>query len=161
MISDQRFRRPIIGIGIRVARSSRCSCPRSPTEEGRKFTNLFGVANRIRAEAELRSWIAKERCIVGPALLKRPGLRISVSQRPSCFVISVRLKVLNRVGCRGIGVRFAIDADAGECSAMKVLRREIWPKISAVTKNRSVFHQPVSEKDSLAGHDRSEERRVG
>ena len=36
---------------------------------------------------------------------------------------------------------------------MKVLRREIRPKISAVTKNRSVFHQSVSENDALAGHD--------
>ena len=83
--------------------------PRRPTEKGRKFANLFGIANRIRAEAELRSWIAEERCIVGPALLERPGLRIGVSQRSSRFVISVRLEVLNRAGCRGIGVRFAIE----------------------------------------------------
>ena len=34
---------------------------------------------------------------------------------------------------------------------MEVLRREIGPKVSAVTKNRSVFHQPVSENNSLAG----------
>ena len=127
--------------------------PSRPTEKGRKFANRFGLTNRIRAEAELRSWIAEERCIIGPALLEGPGLRIGIRQRSSRFVISVRLEVLNRACCRGICVRFAIELDAGECSAMKVLRGEILPKISAVTKNRSVFHQSVSEKDSLASHD--------
>src|SRR5579859_1103127 len=102
MVVNQRFRRPIVGVGIPESRSQRRSRPCGPTEESRQLVNLFGVADGLGAKTKLGARLAEDFAIIVRQIIERPGLSSAIRERLSNAVISVGFKILDRLSLRPV-----------------------------------------------------------
>ena len=128
------------------------SSPRRPTEKGNELANLFRIANGARSEPEPRRWFSEKSSVVDATLLEGIHLGIGVDQDAGGLVIAVSLEVFNSAGSCRIGVRTAIEVNAGESGAVEILGCEVRSQIRAMAKYRAVLHQAVAQKYALARH---------
>jgi hypothetical protein len=151
VVRDERFRRPIVRIGVKEIRAQGRSGPSRPTEERGQLPNLFRIGDGKGAQSVLAAAGSQEVRIVSIELLKCFRLCRAIGQSSRDAVVAIRFEIGNRplLGCLRRWAAIVVNGDEG--CAMKIVRREIGPEIGAMSEDRAVFHQPAAEKDLLAG----------
>ena len=159
VIPDQRFRRPIVRVGVREIRAQGRTRPSRPAEEGRQLSDLLRVGDRRGPQSKFRRRaFQRNRHSKGRASRMLPPVR-RILKHSRAAVVAIGFEVGDRLLLGGFGRRATIVLDGDEGGAMKVVCREVRTEIRAVSEDRAIFHQSVAEKHFLAGnHIRSREK---
>ena len=153
VVVDQRFGRPVVGVGVVVAGTCGGGGPCRPTEEGGELADLFGVVDDAGPKAEFGGGFTEERGVVGAILLESLYLGVGVDEDAAGLVVAIGLEVLDGLAARDVGVAAAVGFNARERGAMEILGGKVGAKIRAMSEDGAIFHQAVSQKDALPGHD--------
>src|SRR5215468_4966439 len=94
MVPDQRFRRPVIRVGVGAVGPTGGGRPGRPGDEGRDATTVVGVGDGTRPEPGPAALPVEELLVVALAELPEgPGLAVGPLQRIGLLVVEVGLQL--------------------------------------------------------------------
>src|SRR5262249_54016569 len=94
MVPDQRFRRPVIRVGIGEVGPTCGGRPGRPGDEGRDAVTVLGVGDGARPEPGPATPAVEELLLVAPQKLPEgPGLAVGPDQRVGLLVVAVGLQL--------------------------------------------------------------------
>ena len=152
-VADQFLGGPVVGVGVVVTRSPRRRRPGRPAEEGGQLLDLLRIGNRVRAQPELRRWVAEVVLVVAPQPFECPGLSGAVGDRVGRRVVAIGLEVVDRPLLGAIDAFTPVLVLHRQRRPVQVIVGEVRAEVGAVAEYRPVLHQPVVKEDLLAGAD--------
>ena len=93
IIGDERFRRPVVRVGIIFVRAQRGTRPGRPTKKGRELPDLFRVGDGIGTQAVFRRGRSEKIRVVSGQFLEGVGLRRAAGQNARRRVVTVGFEI--------------------------------------------------------------------
>ena len=107
-VADARLRRPVVGVGVALARALRGGRPGRPGDEGGQLRELPAVGDRVPAQAVPGRRVGEEARVVPDQPAMGRGLRGRQRQRARALVVAVGAEVLDRATHRAVRPRAAV-----------------------------------------------------
>ena len=149
LVADQRFGRPVVRVGVRLAGAAGRGGPGRPGDEGGDLADLLRVGDGARPHARAAALAVEDFIFVVPAQ-RLEGLDLPVGPGECVgggveavgleFFLDPRL----RLGRVAVGLRHLLGL------AVEVVGGEVGAEIGAVAVDRAVLHQAVGQERLLA-----------
>ena len=149
LVLDARLGRPVVRVGVVVARALGRRRPRRPPEEGRELREVTAIGDRLLAQAVLRRGLGEEAAVVADEPAVRLGLSGGQGQRAGALVVAIRAEVLDGPPRRRVRPAAAVGARDEVRGAAQVVRRVVRAEVGAVPEHRAVLHEAVVQEDLL------------
>ena len=150
LVVDARLGRPVVGVGVVVARPLGRGRPRRPAEERGQLPQLVAVGDRVRPQPVLRRRVGEEARVVPDQPPVGLGLRGRERERAGALVVAVGAELGDRAARRAVGAGAAVPADHEVRGAAQVVGGVVRAQVGAVAEDRAVLHEAVVEEDLLA-----------
>ena len=150
LVVDARLGRPVVRIGVVLARALGRSRPRRPGEECGQLPQLRAVGDRLGPQAAPGRRVREEARVVADELPERVSLRRAERERAAPLVVAVGPEVLDRPAGGRVRPRAAVAALDEVRRAAQVIGGEVGAQVRAVAEHGAVLHEPVVQEDLLA-----------
>src|SRR5262245_42784104 len=125
MVPDQRFRRPVIRVGVGVVGATGGSRPGRPGDEGRDAVTVLGVGDGTRPEPGPAARPVEELLLVAlPKFPEGPGLPAGPLQRVGLLVVAVGLQLATDLFLSIRTVAVKLPQELG--LTVQVIGGEVW-----------------------------------